>query len=142
MSIFYKELYSDMIMKVKCGSYHGQKIKAKPLLLYSIVMMIEEGLVHDNRVYFNKMSEDFYKKVSDVYSATITPYFKPFYYLQFDGFWHLKGKKDRFITDRPSPKFIRENIEYAYLDNALWDLLQEANIREYFKSIIESNYLK
>lgn len=142
MSTFHKELYSDMIMEIKCGSYQGRKIKAKPLLLYSIVMMIEEGLLHDNRVYFNKMSEEFYKKVLVMYGEAVTPYFKPFYYLQFDGFWHLKGKTDNVITEKPSSKFIRENIEYAYLDNALWDLLQDHQTREYFRTIIVNNFLK
>jgi putative restriction endonuclease len=77
-----------------------------------------------------------------VRGEAVTPFFKPFYYLQFDGFWHLKGKTDNVKTDRPSPKFLRENIDYAYLDNALWDLLQEASIREHFKLIIESHHLK
>lgn len=69
-------------------------------------------------------------------------FFKPFYYLQFDGFWHLKEKRGNVKTNRPSPRFIRENIEYAFLDNALWDLLQEASFREHFKLIIESHHMK
>ncbi|MBO5614531.1 MAG: hypothetical protein J5932_00215 [Prevotella sp.] len=104
--------------------------------------MIEKDFVHDNCIYFDKVSEEFYKKISATYGEAITPFFKPFYYLQFDGFWHLKGKRDNVKTNRPSPRFIRENIEYAFLDNALWDLLQEASIREHFKLIIESHHLK
>lgn len=142
MSIFHKELYSDMILGIKCGSYQGRRIKAKPLLFYSVIMMIEEGLIHNNRIYFNNVSENFYKNILVVRGEAVTPFFKPFYYLQFDGFWHLKGKIDNVKTDRPSPKFLRENIDYAYLDNALWDLLQEASIREHFKLIIESHHLK
>lgn len=142
MGTFHKELYSDMIMKIKCGSYQGQKIKAKPILLYSVVLMIEEGLVNDNRIYFNKSSEKFYKKLFASYGGTITPYFKPFYYLQFDTFWHLKGKTDIIKTERPSTKYLRENVEYAFFDNALWGLLQEASIREHFKSLIELHHLK
>lgn len=131
-----------MILKIKCGSYQGRKIKAKPLLFYSVIIMIEKGFVHDNCIYFDKVSEEFYKKVSATYGEAITPFFKPFYYLQFDGFWHLKGKYANVKTNRPSPRFIRENIEYAFLDNALWDLLQEASIREHFKLIIESHHMK
>lgn len=142
MSVFHKELYSDMILRIKCGSYQGRRIKAKPLLFYSVIIMIEKGFVHDNCIYFDKVSEEFYKKVSATYGEAITPFFKPFYYLQFDDFWHLKGKRGSVKTNRPSPRFIRENIEYAFLDNALWDLLQEASIREHFKLIIESHHLK
>jgi len=142
MSTFYIELYSDMFIEIKCGSYQGRIIKAKPVLLYSVIMMIEEGIVIDNRIYFNKSTEEFYKKVFDSIGAAATPFFKPFYYLQYDGFWHLKGNKSGVNTNRPSPKFIRENVEYAFLDNVLWGLLQEADIREHFKSIIKSHHLK
>lgn len=131
-----------MILGIKCGSYQGRRIKAKPLLFHSIIMMIEEGLIHDNRIYFNNVTEEFYKNVCVVHGEAVTPFFKPFYYLQFDGFWHLKGNIDNVKTDRPSSKFIRENVEYACLDNVLWDLLQEANIREHFKLIIELHHLK
>ncbi len=44
------------------------------------------------------------------------------------------------MTDATIPfskaKAIRDNVEYAYLDNALWDLLQEKDIRELVKSEI------
>ena len=42
----------------------------------------------------------------------------------------------------PSAKFIRDNIEYAYLDNTLWDLLQDVETREYFKERIINAYLQ
>lgn len=142
MSTFHKELYSDMILEIKCGSFQGHKIKAKPVLLYSVIIMIEDGAVADNRIYFNKSTEEFYKKVFTDIGEIATPFFKPFYYMQFDGFWHLKGNTDVVKTNRPSPKYIRDNVEYAFLDNAFWDLLQEADIREHFKSIIQSHHLK
>lgn len=142
MSTFHIELYSDMVLKIKCGSYKRRIIKAKPILLYSVILMIEEGIVTDNRIYFNQSTEEFYKKIFGSIGEVATPYFKPFYYLQFDGFWHLKGYKGVVNTDRPSPKYIRENIEYAFLDNVLWDLLQETDTREHFKSIIKLHHLK
>ena len=142
MNTLYIDLYSDMIRKIKCGSYQGHKVKAKPILLYSILKMIEDGVIIDNRIFFNKSSEEFYKKVFMSLDEVITPFFKPFYYLQFDGFWHLKGKTSVVNTDKPSAKYIRENIDYAFLDNAFWDLLQETNVCEHFKSIIELHHLK
>lgn len=140
MSTFHKELYSDMILEIKCGSYQGRKIKAKPGLLYSVIIMIEEASITDNRIYFNKSSEEYYKNVFTSIGEDPTPFFKPFYYMQFDGLWHLKGKTEVVKTNRPSPKYIRENVEYAFLDYALGDLLQEAEIREHFKSIIKSHF--
>lgn len=142
MSTFHKELYSDMILKIKCGSYQGYKIKAKPILFYSVILMIDEGVILENRIYPNKTSEEFYEKVFIKFEEKVTPFFKPFYYLQYDGFWHLKGNVNDIKTNRPSYKYICENVEYAFIDNALWDLLQIEENREHFKSIIESHYLK
>ena len=34
---FQKELYSDFIRKMRCGSYHGRIILAKPIL-YSVIL--------------------------------------------------------------------------------------------------------
>ena len=42
----------------------------------------------------------------------------------------------------PSPKFIKENIEYAFLDDGLWDLLQDKSVRNGFRELIISYYLK
>lgn len=142
MNTFQREIYSDMILSIKCGSYKGIKIKAKPILLLSIIKLIENGLVVNNRFFFDKESDSCYNDIFKSFDLKVTPFFKPFYYLQFDGFWHLLWKKDKGPIDRPSDKYIRESILYAYLDNALWDLLQEKETREYFRTIIENHYLK
>lgn len=78
MSVFHKELYSDMILRIKCGSYQGRRIKAKPLLFYSVIIMIEKDFVHDNCIYFDKVSEEFYKKISATYGEAITPFLNHF----------------------------------------------------------------
>ena len=38
-------------------------------------------------------------------------------------------------------KFVRENIEYAYLDNALWDLLQEPQIQQQLRETLVTHFL-
>ena len=75
------------------------------------------------------------------YAAT-TPYQYPLYFLENEDFFHLKWKKTRIKTHTPSAKLIRENIEYAFLDNALWDLLQEQQMREDFHTLVINNFLK
>lgn len=87
---FQKELYSDFIRKIRCGSYHGRVILAKPILLYSVINLIENNVVFNNRIPFDVATEDEYKNTFIYFGARITPCFKPFYYLQYDGFWHLE----------------------------------------------------
>lgn len=142
MNTFQKELYTDLILKIKCGSYKGKKIKAKPILLYSLLEMIEDEVVKNNQIHFGKETEDAYKKVFERFEENITPLFKPFFYFQFDGFWHLQYRKDCARIKNPSSKSIKECVEFAYLDNPLWDLLQNEEIRSCIRTLIENNYLK
>lgn len=137
-----RDLYSDIIRKIRCGSYHGKTIKAKPILLYSIINMIESGIVVNNRIPFDPCTENAYKETFVLFGLSTTPFFKPYFYLQFDELWHLEWNSGKIETDKISAKLIRENVKYAYLDNALWDLLQEQEMRDYFRELIETHYLQ
>ena len=41
----------------------------------------------------------------------------------------------------PSAKYLREHLQYAKLDDELWELLQDAENREYFKQNIMNRYI-
>ena len=40
----------------------------------------------------------------------------------------------------PSAKYLRENVQYASFDNALWDLLQDEETRNYFREVIINHF--
>lgn len=136
------QIYHDILLSVKRGSYKGKPINAKPLLLLAALEAIEKQVVLENQFYFSAELEDIYKEISSLNNLPITPFFKPFYYLSYDEFWHLKWKSVAYNERHPSPNFLRSNIEYAYLDGALWDLLQDKETRDYFRKAIEDYYLK
>lgn len=142
INTFQKELYSDLVRKIKCGVYQGKMVLAKPVLVYSVINMIENGVVFNNRIPFSVDVEKGYKATFNCFGANITPFFKPFYYLQYDGFWHLEWMAGAKDTKKPSAKLIRDNVKYAYFDNALWDLLQDQEMRDYFRNIVLDHYLK
>ena len=59
-------------------------------------------------------------------------------------FYHLiwrQGLEPPVKTVTPSAKYLRENLLYAKLDDELWDLLQDAENREYLKRSIIERYL-
>lgn len=134
--------YHDILRSIKRGSYKGIFINAKPLLIMAVIDAIDRSLLSDNKILFDKSLEDIYKETCLRYDFPVTPFFKPFYYLSYDEFWHLKWKTVAYNEQHPSPKFLRENIEYASLDNILWDLLQDQETRDYFRKSIEDYYLK
>lgn len=70
-----------------------------------------------------------------------TPIKYPFYHIKSDGFWKLEWKADSpAVPAAPSDKFLRENLAYAMLDNALWDILQEKEVRDFYKAAIIDYY--
>lgn len=137
-----KSYYNIVIRRMKRGNARGVVVNAKPIFLLSILSLIAEEIIVDNRFRFNEKLSNSYNETYKKYNQPITPLHKPFYHLSSDGFWHIKWKENAIEKNIPSAKFIRENIEYAYLDNALWDLLQIEDVREEYKNTIINFYLK
>lgn len=126
--------YLDLIKQVNIGNFRGRKILAKPIFIIMLIEAIEKGIVTNNR-FFYKTLVDLYKQVYHLYIKTnITPMHKPFYHLQNDGFWHIQYQNLPIYIN--SVKAINSYVEYAYLDDALWDLLQEKGARKTIKEEI------
>lgn len=126
--------YLDLIKQVNIGNFRGRKILAKPIFIIVLIEAIEKRMVTNNR-FFYKTLVDLYKQVYHLYIETnITPMHKPFYHLQNDGFWHIQYQNLPIYIN--SVKAINSHVEYAYLDDALWDLLQDKEARKTIKEEI------
>ena len=132
-------LYNDAFASIHCQIYKGKHNIAKPLVIMAMLELIEQGYAVMNKFYIADIKES-YERLQKRYSAT-TPYQYPLYFLENESFYHLKWKKSKIKTHTPSAKLIRENVEYAYFDNALWDLVQDQEMRNHFSKIIENYYL-
>lgn len=134
--------YSNLLLQLKRGYRGGFVVNAKPYLVLALFDMIEFELVRENRFGFDSVLNDRYTAYNAQYQQRFsTPLFRPFFYLTTDGFWHIEWKdKDKPI--RVSDSFMCNNVEYAHLDNALWDLLQEERNREALRQNIINFYFK
>lgn len=123
------DLYRIAFLSVKQKSTNGVTNAAKPALVIAVIDAIAAGEVKNNQIRFQDI-EARYISTLEKWQPEKTPLKYPFYHMESDGFWHLKWIGEQ-STKRisPSAKFIRENIEYAYFDNALWDLLQDEEAR-------------
>ncbi|MFR3186600.1 MAG: hypothetical protein ACLTOV_00060 [Phocaeicola sp.] len=131
------DLYIDDILKVRCAYCHGNRIMAKPILLFAVIAYINSGVITKNKILFNNNLADSYKTIWNLfYEINVTPMWKPYYYLSSDGFWHLKWKENSIHKSANSAKFIRDNIEYAYFDDELWELLQEEETRKKLLNVL------
>lgn len=139
MNTLLTQQYTDILRLLKRGNYRGKVFNAKPLLLFSIFDAIEENSIKDNKIHIEELRE-YYNHENNKFSTKPSPIQYPYYHLWTESFYHLKWITQPQKIDSPSAKFIRENIEYAYLDNALWDLLQDADTRNYFRKVIEDYY--
>lgn len=67
----------------------------------------------------------------------------PYYYMKNEPFWSLQLSKENVVMPKtPHPGFIEENVSYAYLDDALWNLLQDKTAREELKQTILNFFFK
>lgn len=140
--------YRGVLLETHRGNGRGIISNAKPYLLLSIIHLIENGELIGNRILFDncKLSES-YHSISFFYEPqkNATPIYKPFFHLNREPFYYIKWKQAAKIPKQattPSAKFLRENVEYACLDDDLWELLQNPETRNELKNAIIQHFIK
>lgn len=139
------QYYKNEMLSIKENTSHGWAIHAKPIMLLSIINNIEEHKIDTNKIIFDdELCSTYYFLYSQYTSkGSYTSPIYPFYYLRNDGFMSLKLTNESVHLRRtPSRKYLQENVQYASFDNALWDLLQDAESREYLKQSIINYFFK
>lgn len=154
MSIL-SDTYKTAILRIKRGHNNGVVSNAKPILVLAIIEAIDEGILLGNKINFpNDNLQELYATIysrnystDGIYRANAksTPFNLPYFHLNAEEFYHIKWK-DGVVPPRqaksPSCTFLAENVDYAYLDDTLWELLQDNEIREEYKEAIITHYLK
>lgn len=138
---FLYDYYRSLIFQLRRGNYRGAVSNAKPMYLYLLIVKIGAGEIEGNRIFFDKELIHDYRIAQNFFHCNKTPLSKPYYFLATDKFYHLKWRDEPIKNDSPSAKFIRDNIEYAYFDNALWDLLLDENVRKEYCSVLLQRYM-
>ena len=103
----------------------------KPILLLSIIELIAQGIIRDNRIYVSDDLVKTFNKYWDVLGSDSHQrgLHYPFWHLESDGFWH-NTLKSEFNGSKPkTTNKLREAVEYASWDNELFNLLQDPNSR-------------
>lgn len=137
--------YKSIVLSIHRGIAFGSPSNAKPLLLLAIIKGIEEGQIIGNKIEFNEKIGHDYKMLCKSLEPTrkAAPIFKPFYHSAREEYYNLKWKDGVTPTHKwhtPSAKFLREHLDFAYLDDNLWEILQEQDARKAFKESIITKY--
>jgi putative restriction endonuclease len=105
----------------------------KPILILSVLELITQQSIVKNRIFVsNELIETFKRYWSILVTDSIytDALHYPFVHLRREGFWHVKFKNtyegDRIKTTNK----LKEKVEYAYLDNELFALLQDEFSRQ------------
>jgi putative restriction endonuclease len=120
------------------------KAKHKPTLLLSVIELITQGDILENKILISDRLIDTFNKYWNVFvksdAGFVMGLHYPFFHLRAEGFWHLQFKD---LLDRARIKTIgklREKVEYAYLDNELFDLLQDPSSRQVLIDSLVTNW--
>lgn len=138
--------YKDMILSITQGHWEGSVSISKPIYMLAILDAIENNILSTNRielndVYVRNKFGEFYKQYNGNKKGYLAAFFiRPYYHLNSSDFYYLVWKEEirpPIKGHTPSAKYLQEHLLYAKLDDDLWELLQNAEYREYIrKSII------
>lgn len=131
--------YETQFLSMRTSFSNGERKISKPILLIAIMQMIELGKISDNRIHYNPDLETLYSSNYSLYSGKVGSMKYPFFHLTSDGFYHMKGD---LTSKSPTPNQLRTQIEYAYFDDALWQLLQNSESRDYLRQSLIKHYLQ
>ena len=134
------EYYKNMLRAMTVSRLNGKNNLAKPILMLSILKGIQDGSIIGNRITLTDSLINTYNALfKECGQQPLTSHVYPFYYLKGEVFYHLIGDCNR---KTPSAKYLRENVEYAALDDELWQLLQNEEARNKIKEAIISFFIK
>lgn len=131
--------YSTQILSMRIGNHCGRPILAKPIFVLSIIDCIAADDIKTNEIRYTQELENMYTTNYLSFLEKSTGMQWPFFHLTSDGFYHIKGN---LTSKSPTPNQLKTQIEYAYFDDALWQLLQNSESRDYLRQSLIKHYLQ
>ncbi|SNR74900.1 HNH endonuclease [Hymenobacter mucosus] len=135
-------------LRVARSRQHGEA-PYKPALLLAVLDGVEDGSILDNRIYITpELLAAFRSLCRDLSTSALfraNDFSLPFYHLTGDGFWHLHtqpGMELLLTASRSVKSFrsLRETIDHAALDPALWALVQDPVARTELRQALLLRY--
>ena len=131
--------YQRKLTQLNVNQAHGRASPHKICMLLAVLDLARSGSLQENRITYSPALLERYTHYFNAVRATgdhANPYF-PFFHLKGrltnreDSFWHLAplpGKESvvESLSTTRSPRDITDNISHVFLDEDLFDLLQDA----------------
>ena len=143
--------YTGQLSSLKTAKMAGVKAPHKPILLLSVIDLIEKGVITSNHIELSEILErqfaqNWAKYVGDslLFQAKIAT---PFWHLQNEPFWRLISFCGSEVTKSTvqgsmySVNNLRKQVKYAEIDSELFELLDNEDAREKVKGLLLNTYL-
>ncbi len=117
----------------------------KPLLLLSLIDLIEQAGITINRVPIEEelyhLFDQYWRKIIKNEDSKIKV-LQPLHYLKNDGLWSISYKDGQPRKNKFSSKErLSKDAAFGQLDEGLFLLLQDADMRDYFRMVIVDAFL-
>jgi putative restriction endonuclease len=139
--------YRDCFAHLHTAHFKGLMAPHKPLLLLSVIDLVERGLITTPRIYLNDdLQKAFQENVNRFMGYSMIfkrpEIGKPFYHMQHEPFWYLVRLPDAIEPDRPTYAVSRlQSIyRYALIDLELFRLMRNAEARAQLRVLLVSTY--
>jgi putative restriction endonuclease len=137
--------YNDCFTTLHTARIQGFFAPHKPLLLLSVMDLIEQGMIYSNRIDLSDELVDAFRANTAKYichSKVFAPSVgQPFYHMQHEPFWQLVPKEGAEPSNTSySVNKLRTMYRYALIDEELFQLLQDADARARLRVALISKY--
>lgn len=142
--------YVEMFGNLSTGVQNGKKLPHKAILLLSILKLVDNGEIMENKILLNKtIAKTFANTWGDyLHNNKIPSVWIPFWYMKSEPFWHFNALSDEIILQNllcfaghPSVGQMRNVISYAYVDDDLFSLMQDGEECLILKNTLIETYL-
>ena len=143
----------DLNYYINCfSSLHTTKKLGKPaphkaLLLLSVIDLVERGIITDCRVPLSdELIRQFKSNTARLLGESVIFQPKigyPFFHMRSEPFWELISPTGGRVEEigNYSMSNLRKQIAYARIDNELFELLKNPNVRAKLRVVLISTYL-
>ena len=143
--------YVEIFRNLSTGVQNGKKLPHKAVLLLSILTLVENVTITENKIHLNKTITNTFAStwIDYLHNSKIPSVWIPFWYMKSESFWHFKALADENILQNllcfaghPSVGQMRNVIKYAYVDEQLFSLMQDREERLKIKQVLIETYLR
>lgn len=137
--------WSNRLVSLKQGGTPSGKAPHKPVLLLSLIDLVEDLALTNNRIpidnfLFEKFKLNWKLLVNTPNKCDIT---LPVYHLQNERFWKVINKDLTPLTKKPSSENqILKKIAFGKFDDNLWQFISQPNLRPLFRMVILDYYFQ